>query len=153
MRRAAKSPLHRELMQRRIAELKSRIPIGGLREAVIRGLLYVGMARAAVDERGFEMVRRIRRTHGDLPLSDFKALVREQFYMLLIDQRRRSPRFRRCFRPMPRPDSKAFDLIQQVLGRGGELSADEEARMHEVARLFGVDDTGRAGTVPFRHAS
>ena len=85
MRKAAKSPLHRELLQKRIAELKSRIPVGGLREAVIRGLLYAGMARAAVDERGFEAVRRIRRTHGDMPLSDFKALVREQFYMLLID--------------------------------------------------------------------
>ena len=60
LRKAAKSPLHRELLQKRIAELKSRIPIGGLREAVIRALLYVGMARAAVDERGFEMVRRIR---------------------------------------------------------------------------------------------
>ncbi len=56
MRRAAKNPLHQELLQTRIAELKSRIPIGGLREAVIRALLYAGMARGAVDERGFEMV-------------------------------------------------------------------------------------------------
>ena len=74
-----------ELLQNRIAELKSRIPVGGLREAVIRALLYAGMTRAAVDERGFEVVRRIRRAHGDIPLSAFKALVREQFNMLLLD--------------------------------------------------------------------
>ncbi len=43
LRRPAKSPLHRELLQKRITELKSRIPVGGLREAVIRGLLYAGM--------------------------------------------------------------------------------------------------------------
>ena len=49
------------------------------------GSCMSGMARAAVDERGFEAVRRIRRAHGDMPLSAFKALVREQFYMLLID--------------------------------------------------------------------
>ena len=43
-RRAAKSPLHRELIEKRIAELKAHIPIGGLREALIRALLFVGMA-------------------------------------------------------------------------------------------------------------
>jgi hypothetical protein len=59
--------MHRELLQSRIAELKSRIPMGGLQEALVRSLLYVGMPRAAVDERGFEAVRRIRRAHSDLP--------------------------------------------------------------------------------------
>src|SRR4029453_4822126 len=52
LRKAAKSPLHRELLLARIAELKSRIPVGGVREAVIRALLYAGMGRASVDERG-----------------------------------------------------------------------------------------------------
>ena len=44
LRKAAKSPLHRELMQKRIAELKARVPIGGLRAAIIRRLIYVGMS-------------------------------------------------------------------------------------------------------------
>src|SRR5439155_24267541 len=61
-RKASKSRLHHELLQTRIAELKSRIPSGGLPAAMIRALLYAGMPRGAVDERGFEMVRRIRRT-------------------------------------------------------------------------------------------
>src|SRR5262249_29085658 len=52
LRKASKNPLHRELLQKRIAELKSQISVGGLREALIRGLLYVGTARTAVDERG-----------------------------------------------------------------------------------------------------
>ena len=59
--RPAKDPLHQELLHKRIAELKARMPVGGLREATIRALLYVGGARSAVDERGFEIVRRIRR--------------------------------------------------------------------------------------------
>jgi hypothetical protein len=57
---------------------------GGLRAAVIRALLYAGMVREGVDERGFEMVRRLRRSHGEMPLSEFKALVREQFLILLV---------------------------------------------------------------------
>src|SRR6516165_3426826 len=69
LRKAGKSPLHHELLQKRIAELKAGISVGGLREAIIRALLYVGTGRAAVDERGFEALRRIRRAHGDMPLS------------------------------------------------------------------------------------
>ena len=38
------SPEHRKRLEARIAELKSQIGRGGLRECVIRGLLYVGMA-------------------------------------------------------------------------------------------------------------
>ena len=84
-RRAAKHPLHRELLQKRIGELRARIPVGGLREAVIRGFIYAGLGRASIDERGFEMVRRTRQAHGDMPLAEFKALVREQFLILLVD--------------------------------------------------------------------
>ena len=42
LRMATKSPLHRELLEKKIAELKSRIPVGGVREAVIRGLTLRG---------------------------------------------------------------------------------------------------------------
>src|SRR5262249_52494320 len=86
LRQAAKNPLHAELLAKRIAELKSRIPVGGLREAVVRSLIYAGMGRKSVDERGFETVRRIRQTHGELPLPEFKLLVREQYNMLLLDR-------------------------------------------------------------------
>jgi hypothetical protein len=43
------------------------------------------MDRTAVDERGFEVVRRIRKALSDLTLSAFKATVRDQFDMPLID--------------------------------------------------------------------
>ena len=45
-----------------------------------------GMPRAAIDERGFEALRRVRDAHTDLSLSAFKALVREQYNMLLVDE-------------------------------------------------------------------
>jgi hypothetical protein len=67
LRKAGRSRLHYELLHARIADLKSKIPAGGLRAAVIRALLDAGMVRGAVDERGFEMVRRIRRSQNDMP--------------------------------------------------------------------------------------
>ena len=54
-------------------------------EALIRALIYAGMDRAAVDERGFEVVRRIRENHSEGTLTAFKAIVREQCDMLLLD--------------------------------------------------------------------
>jgi pimeloyl-ACP methyl ester carboxylesterase len=150
LRQAAKSPLHQELLQKRIAELKSRIPIGGLREAVIRGLLYAGMTRAAIDERGFELTRRIRQAHGDIPLSDFKALVREQFNMLLIDQEGALRAIPAMLPSDAEERRKAFDLIKQVLGARGEMSPEDEKRMSEVARLFDVDDKRSVVQIPYR---
>ena len=90
LRKAQTSPLHRELLQSRIAELKSRIASGGLRECLVRSLLYVGMARGRADERGLAAIRGLRAgVEDDRPkptLADFKALVREQYYMLLVDE-------------------------------------------------------------------
>src|SRR4051794_438545 len=60
LRKSAKSSLHRELVQARIGELKSEIVKGGLHECVVRGLLYVGLARGRVDERAVEALRSIR---------------------------------------------------------------------------------------------
>jgi hypothetical protein len=60
-RRQEMSAAHREMLQKRIAELKSKISEGGLREAAIRGLLYVGSARGMVDERSLEALRNVRR--------------------------------------------------------------------------------------------
>ena len=139
LRNAAKSPLHHELLQARIAELKSRIPAGGLRAAVIRGLLYAGMTRAAIDERGFEALRRIRRAHGDIPLSTFKALVRDQFNMLLLDTDAALAAIPSMLPPDAETRRKAFDLIRDVLRARGELSVEGNKRMDAVARLFGVE--------------
>jgi len=146
-RQAAKNPLHRQLLETRIAELKTRIPAGGLREAVIRALLYVGMARGAIDERGFEMTRRIRQAHDNMSLSDFKALVREQFNMLLIDQQAALAAIPSMLPPDAQTRMQAFDLIRQILGVLGELSDDDKKRLAEVARLFGNDE-GTVRPVP-----
>jgi hypothetical protein len=87
-RRQEMSAVHREMLQKRITELKSRIGEGGVREAAIRGLLYVGSARGMADERSLEALRNVRRkdTGTRLTLTEFKMLVREQFFMLLLDQ-------------------------------------------------------------------
>jgi hypothetical protein len=144
LRKASKQPLHHELLQKRIADLKSRIPVGGLREASIRALVYVGLARGTIDERGFEALRRIRRTHGDMPLPEFKSLVREQFLILLVDTEAALAALPSMLPADADTRRKAFDLIKQVLSARGELSAEEKERLQRIAPAFGVDEASPA---------
>ncbi len=67
------------------AALLDRIDQGGLREASVRALLYIAMPRGAADERRFQMLARLH-PQGNEPLSEFKVLVRDQFYLLLLDE-------------------------------------------------------------------
>jgi hypothetical protein len=149
-RKMGKSPLHQDLLERRIAEIKSRIPVGGLREAVIRVLLYAGMTRNGVDERGFEAVQRIRAAHGDMPLAAFKALVREQFNMLLLDTAAALAAIPSMLPDETAPRREAFDLVKTVMTARGPLSDKDDERLREIAQLFGLAESDGAPPVPLR---
>jgi pimeloyl-ACP methyl ester carboxylesterase len=138
-RKAAKNPLYAELLKDRITELKSRIPVGGLGAATIRGLLYSGMGRTAFDERAFELSRRLREAHTDISLADFKALVREQFTILLIDEDAALAAIPSMLPADQDLKAKAYSVISQVLAARGELSSEDKKRMKRIAQLFGVD--------------
>ena len=106
------------------------------------------MTRAAIDERGFEALRRVREAHTDLSLPAFKALVREQYNMLLLDEAAALAAIPSMLPPDAEKRAQAFDLIRQVLSARGALSAEDQARLAEVGRLFGIGDGGTA--TPFR---
>jgi pimeloyl-ACP methyl ester carboxylesterase len=132
---------HRGLLEKRIAELKSKIGEGGLREAAIRGLLYIGSSRGMVDERSIEALRQVRRDYSGprLTLSEFKMLVREQFFMLILDQEGALAAI-----PKMLPDDisqrrAAFAAMRTVLSVVGEITGERARRLQRVAALFGID--------------
>jgi hypothetical protein len=109
---------------------------------MIRSLLYVGMPGGAVDERGFEMVRRIRRSQGGmpkLPLTAFKALVREQYLMLLIDPEGSVATIPSMLPADEESCRDGLDLVKRVLSARGKLGGDAAARLQQIERLFRVD--------------
>jgi hypothetical protein len=150
--KAPKNPLHDRLLGTRIAELKSNISAGGPREAIVRAIIYIGMARNAVDERGFEMTRRIREAHGDMSISEFKAMVREQSNMLLIDQDAALAAISKMLPDRLETRRGAFRVITQVIGARGALSDEDHERLDEVAHLFGVADQAVTSMRSPRHA-
>lgn len=135
------SPEHRMMLDKRIAELKSRIQEGGLREATLRALLYIGSARGMVDERSIAALRQVRRDHAaaQLSLPEFKMLVREQFFMLLLDPEAALAAIPKL---LPADDSQrraAFVAMREVLAASGVISGERAVRLRRIADLFGVE--------------
>ncbi|MGY2806364.1 DUF3141 domain-containing protein [Bradyrhizobium sp. USDA 4506] len=142
-------PKHRERLQARIVELTSRIGSGGLREAGIRALLYAGSARGMVDERSLEALRRLRLADESarMTLAEFKMLVREQFFMLLLDRDAALAAIPKLLPDNMEERRRAFGGIQDVLSASAEISGEVAKRLKQVSGLLGLDDHGN--TVPF----
>ena len=143
-RRPGKSLMHQELMQKRIAELKSNIAKGGLQECTIRGLIYVGMARGFVDERGIAALRRIRLTEdaSRMTLAQFKAMAREQFLLLLLEPEAALSAIPKLLPVDPAERRKGLAAIRNVLSAGGEISGDVAERLKRITALFEANDAG-----------
>jgi len=144
---------YRKRLDARIAELKSHIGSGGLRESLIRALLYVGMARGMVDERGLEALRRVRLNDTGLRLTlpEFKAIVREQFFMLLLEPEASLAAIPKLLPQNVEIRRASFAVIRDVLSASAAVSGEATKRLQCVAELFGVTegDTSQGKTGPF----
>jgi pimeloyl-ACP methyl ester carboxylesterase len=143
-RRPGKSLMHRELVEKRIAELKSNIIQGGLQECTIRGLIYVGMARGSVDERGIAALRRIRLTEegSRMTLAQFKAMAREQFFLLLLEPEAALAAIPKLLPADVGERRKGLAAIRNVLSATGEISGEAAERLKKVTALFEAPDSG-----------
>jgi len=154
-RKLEMSAHYRERLQARIAELKSQIGHGGLREATIRGLLYVGMARGMVDERSLEALRRVRRSDSGtrLTLAQFKAMVREQFFMLLLDRDAALLAIPKLLPESADERRAGLVAIREVLSASAEISGEVARRLKQIGQLFSGDTSsvseGQTGILPF----
>jgi len=97
---------HQQMVQRKLEDLRARISDGGPREAAIRAMLYVRLPDGVSDERAFTLLRRMRdEAGGGIPLREFKRIVREQFFLLMLDSR------------------EAIDALPDMLARDPEQAA------------------------------
>jgi len=150
-RRREMDSKHRELLQRRIAELTSKISSGGLREAGIRALLYVGSVRGMVDERSLEALRRLRQSDetSRITLSEFKMLVREQFFMLLLDRKGALATIPKLLPDNMDERRRVFSAIKEILSASAEISGEVASRLNEVAGLFELDARDNSNVTAF----
>jgi hypothetical protein len=142
-RRPGLDPERIAFIRQRIAELTARLAEGGLREAAIRSLVYIGLAGPGVDERAFNELIRIRAQHPDISLEDFKQVLREQFFALMLD-------LEGALAAIPKmlPDDAderiaVLNDIRTVASAAEELTGERAQRMAQIERLFGLDSPAR----------
>ena len=135
--RHPQEPMHRALIERQIAQLRARMRQGGIREAAIRALLYLAGADLAADERMFAVLQQIRAEHGyDIPLSELKAIIREQFFMLLVDEDEAVATIRDLARREPARIREAAEVLSRVATATGAVRGEQANRFSRVERLL-----------------
>ena len=141
LRKAERTPLHDELVEIRIAELKSRMATGNAIEGAIRALIYVGRPRGAIDERAFEAIRRMRERHcgaHEVTLVEFKAMLRDQGFLLLLD-----PVAAVAALPVLIPDAElrrwAISVVREVMSANGDVRGEVAVRLQHIATLLQID--------------
>jgi len=149
-RKPGKSLLHQQLLEARIAELKLLINKGGLRECAIRGLLYVGMARGNVDERGAQALRQFRLTMqgSGMTLTQYKQMAREQYFLLLLEPEATLAAIPDLLPADKDARQKALGVIRRVANAGGEVTGEAADRLKRVVAMFEGNGPALPSTEP-----
>ena len=111
---------------------------GGLAEAVVRALVYIARGRGVVDET--RVCGDLDGIRGTLPpaqhqrtLAEFKALVRDQFLMLIVDEETAVLAIPHLYPESIEERREAFGVLRQVLEAPGALLKEAAARLQRVA--------------------
>jgi len=94
-----------------------------------------------VDERSLEALRNVRRNDSGprLTLSEFKMLVREQFFMLLLDREAALAAIPKLLPDNAGQRRAAFTAIREVLSASAAISGEIAKRLKRLAELFGLE--------------
>jgi hypothetical protein len=130
-------PERKVFIEARIAELKARITEGGALEAAIRSLLYIGLAGPGADERAFNQLRLMRNEHGGLTLEEFKRLVREQFFALMLEPEGALAAIPKMLPADADTRAKMMGAILAVLTATGDVTAEQVERLARIEAFWG----------------
>ena len=145
--RPGETPDHRQFVALAIERLRARMAEGGLHEALLRALVWVRLSGGRADERSFATIRRLREAHGPktLPLQEFKRIIREQFFMLIVDEPQALATLPHLLPADPAKRAEAFGLIRSVVEATGDIPEPEAERLAAVERIF-LGEPDPAGT-------
>ena len=121
-----------------MAPSKARIAEGGLREAAIRSLVYILMAGPDVEERAFNQLRQIRAAHDDLTLEEFKRMLREQFFALMLDPDGALATIPKMVSADASDRREALAAIRAVVSAAGEATGERAERLARIEAMLGA---------------
>jgi hypothetical protein len=137
---------HTAAVERRIEELRAKMDQGGPRAAAIRALIYIGMPENAADERAFEVLRRLRAEHGaEKSLAEFKQELREQYYLLRLDERRAVELIPALLKGHEKDGPHLLDMVRKITTAGGPLGDEGQRRLSQMEKVFAPRPQAKRG--------
>jgi pimeloyl-ACP methyl ester carboxylesterase len=130
------SPDHEAALAAKIAELRATMAEGGPLEAMVRAGLYIAAGQHAIGARTFEVLRRTLKAHPDITLAHFKAVVREQWARLVIDERAALQALPGLLPAEADARRAMFAEIRAISTATGELEGEARRRLDEIKVLF-----------------
>ena len=137
----ARDEAHEALVARRIADIKARVNQGGELEALLRILIHVRSDEGGADERGFQVIRKLRQERPDarsLPLSQLREIIKEQVFLMQLDEDRALAALPTLLPTEPERRT-ALDIVRRILEAHGPLHPDELARLRQMEVRLGLE--------------
>jgi pimeloyl-ACP methyl ester carboxylesterase len=134
------SPAQRTELAAIIEELRRTLGQGGPLEAAVRAHIYVVMGQKSIDARSFEVLRRILKAHPDITLARYKVIVRQQWAMLIIDQKAALETLPRLLPADANERRQLFDAMRAVITVAGEPDGEAKRRFEEIKVVFDQGD-------------
>ena len=130
------SPDQEAALAAKIEELRTTMTVGGPLEAGVRTLLYIIGGQHSIDARTFEVLRRTMKAYPDITLAHFKAVVREQWARLVINEKAAVQALPRLLSADAHARCTLFDQIKSITTAAGELEEEAKRRLEEMKVLF-----------------
>ena len=112
-------------------------PDSGHSKQMLKDLVERKKRNDFVRKREFEMLRRIRAEHGaEKSLAEFKQGLREQYYMLRIDESRAIELIPKLLQGHEDQGPQLLEFIRQIVYADGSVSEEGQRRLARVERLF-----------------
>ncbi|WP_234052427.1 MULTISPECIES: DUF3141 domain-containing protein [unclassified Xanthobacter] len=120
------SPEHKAFVREQLADLRTEIEQGGLLEAGIRALVYVGQDHLQVDERQFNLAIELAPAVRDYAPDVFRKVIRRQAALMQLDFQ------------------AAVEAIPRLLGRAAEGDIRNAAKVIALIERLGPSPSGKS---------
>ena len=141
----AAAALREEFARLKIGEISTHFEAGTPFDGWVRVLIWQGMEDKVIDERPFNLIRRLGKEQPPGPLrtlSELKEAIRQQMFVLLLDEERAIAALPKLM-PDRKDRARAVALARRIASAKGPLSASQEARFQHIEQILGLDATQR----------
>jgi hypothetical protein len=138
----------------RVAERKAKaeayaeqLNVGGFDEAFIRALIYVFAAERALDERCALAMNVARQQLLHLSLADFKTLMRDQFFELVLERERAIEALGTLI-PVAEKRQELLAHVNAIVTAAGKPTTSERDRLTRLEKALGKSPKAVTGAGP-----